>query len=60
MKKQNWQQRLQKRIDTNAKFAGWFADIGSAALTQLKRISLNAKPHGEPEQPKDYDKTLGR
>lgn len=60
MTKQNWQQKLQKRIDTNAKFSGWFADIGTKALTQLKRISINAKPAGEPEQPKDYDKTLGK
>ena len=55
-----WKKKLQKRIDTNAKFAGWFASIGSEALTQLKRISVNAKPHGEPEQPKDYEKTPGR
>lgn len=49
-----WMQRIQKRIDTNAKFFLWLGCIVSMARIKLKAICCKSKKQEEPKQPKDY------
>jgi hypothetical protein len=50
----NWLQRIQKRIDTNAKFFLWFGCLISMARNTLKRFFSKSEKKEEMVPPRDY------
>lgn len=49
-----WMQRIQKRIDTNAKFFLWLGCIVSMVQKRSKAFFCKSKKTEEVTQPKDY------